>query len=422
MNARLPLRGLVVSGLALTLGGVAQAISGFGAQLVLMRLLVPDDFGRFAVVLAGCSLVQTVLSLRLNVLIIRVPEAELTSERAQRYRAALVWETVAAAAATLTWLTLSGLLDAFALTVVASLALAQWTNQTVAFYERQMAYRGIVVVETGSQMVGHAVAAAVVTAGGGAAALYVREIVVALIRLAAFARLGALTPPCWAWPRLAVIRGLIAEARTFWLEGVAESGFARVVVLATNGVTGLHGTGLFTQGQRLALIPHQFLAPVVSRLAANAFSRTQDAIHRRNLLVWLVSGTLGLLAVAAWVAATFADPLVPLLFGPHWAGVVDVLAALSGVIVFLSGFELLRSYCFALKAVRLVLAARFAQFIVFLAGVTLAASADAPVTALAWSLSASYAMAFATVAGGLLISNRRVAAAMPPFPSVPPPQ
>lgn len=424
MTSILSVRSLASSGLMLTAGALFQAVAGFLSQLVLMRLLVPEDFGRFAVVLAGCSLMQTLLSLRLNMLIIRVPEAEMTPERVSRYQAALVWETAASSLVTLIWLFAAGLAELSTVTLVAALALAQWTNQITAFYERRMAYGGITLVETGSQLLGHGVALALVLAGAGAAALYIRELVVALARLAAFARLGALAPPCWRLPRLNDIRLLLAEVRTLWLEGVTESGFARLVVLGTGWLAGLHGTGIFTQSQRIAIIPHQLLAPVVVRLAANAFSRAADARQRRRLLRWSVSGTLTTMVVAAIVANLFADPVIPLLFGAQWAGVIHLLGAMTGVIVFLSAFEVLRAYCFTRSRVRLVLAARLGQFAVFLVGLALAAQSSDPVTILAWSLSAAYVVAFAVVAGGLALGlglTPPAEAAAMPSPAGPPP-
>lgn len=420
MSVLLSVRSLVSSGLALTGGAVLQAISGFLSQLVLMRLLVPEDFGRYAVVLAGCSLIQMLLSLRLNILIIRTPEAAMDTERSDRYRAALVWETIASAVVTLAWLGAAGLIEPYTLMLVVSLSLAQWTNQAASFYERRMAYGGIVLAETGSQLIGHAAAAAMVMLGSGAVVLYAREIVVAVARLAVFVRLGALMPPYWRLPNWVDLRLLLVEARGVWLEGAVEGGFARVVVLAAGSLAGLHGAGLFTQAQRIALIPHQLLAPATNRLAGNAFSRAVDPGQRRRLLVWLVSGLLAVLMVAAMLAAFFADPVVPWLFGAHWAGVVDVIPAMAGLIVFMSSFELLRAYCFAVKRMRLLLVARIGQFATFLSGVALAVNGAEPAVGLAWSLSASYAVAFVLVAAGLAF-RRRDAAGYPLSPPVPPP-
>ncbi|EME69133.1 colanic acid exporter [Paramagnetospirillum caucaseum] len=396
MSIRLSRNLLVSSGVALTMGALVQALAGFLAQLVLMRLLFPEDFGRFALILAGCGLVQTILSLRLNVLIIRLSDAEMTPERASLYRAALVWESVIALAVTLAWLGFAGLIAADSLALVAALALTQWTSQVVIFYERKMAYGRITLVETGSQMLGHGVAVALILSGAGAVTLYAREAVVALARLAAYARIGALSPPEWRMPRRADLRFLAADVRVYWLEGVCEGGFARLVVLCSGAIAGSHGTGLLAQSQRLALIPHQLISPVLSRLSVNAFSRA-DAGQKRRLLALLLSGALASLGVAALLAVAFADPVVPFLFGEHWRPAAAILAAMAGMVVFFPTFELLRGYCFALGLVHSIMWARGVQYAAFLMGAALAGDAVEPVSVLALALSAAYGAAFAVL-------------------------
>ncbi|MBX9634171.1 MAG: oligosaccharide flippase family protein [Magnetospirillum sp.] len=394
--------GRIMSGGAfLTGGALVQAGLGLVAQLVLMRQLIPEDFGRFAVVLAVCGLVQMVLSLRLNALIIRVPDQEMTPERRDRYRAALLWETVASTVVTLVWLAVSDLMSPFALMLVASLSLGQWSNQTVAFYERRMAYGRIVMVEAGSQILGHALAVGLVLSGVGAAALYLRELMVAVIRLAAFARIGALSTPLWRSLSMADWRLLIAEARAIWVDGVLESGLARMIVLGASALGGAHGTGIFAQSQRLATIPHQVLAPVVVRMSANLFSRIQDKTARLALLFRLTLFTLSGLAVAAVAAAILAEPLIPPLLGEHWRPASKVVVAMSGVIIFFSSFELLRAYCVTQHRMGVLLAARLSQYAVFLTALGIAARADDPMMALALGLSATYGVSFGVAAFGL---------------------
>ncbi|MBM3565562.1 MAG: hypothetical protein FJX42_05560, partial [Alphaproteobacteria bacterium] len=362
------MHGSISGGIFLTGGAVVQALAGLGAQLILMRLLWPEAFGEFAAVLASASLAQVVLSLRLNVLIIRISDAEMTEDRRERYRAAMVWETLAATAVTLILLAATGYLFAYATVLVLSLAIAQWTNQAVAFFERTMAYRRIVTVETGSQIVGHAAAVALVLAGAGSAALYLREFIVTLVRLGAFARVGALSRPVVRLPRWAEVRALAAEARGFWTDAILDSGFSRLVILTAAGIGGTHGAGIFAQSQRLAIVPHQILSPVASRLSANLFSRIEDSAARRRLLIGMTLAMAAILLPAAGLAAVYADPFVPWALGEHWRPAAGVIIAMTGVIVFFPAFELLRIYCLTQRRTRLVLLARIIQYAVFLVG------------------------------------------------------
>ena len=396
------MRGGIGRGLALTLGAVVQAATSFGVQIVLMRLLVPEDFGRFALVLAGCSLVQTVLSWRLNVLIMRLPPGDQHSPAARLYQAGLVWETLAAALCTLVWLVLSGLISLYALVLVAALTLAQWGNQNIAFYERDMAYGRITLVETGSQMVGHGVALVLVLAGAGPIALYIRELSAIAVRIAAFARLGALLRPVLVWPRLNDLGQLWRESRAIWFEGVLEGSFARLVILVAGTLCGLHGAGIFAQSQRLAILPHQFMSPVISRFAVNLFNRTQSHQHRLALLLRLAAMAALVLMVAVGVTLLWGTVLVPWVFGPKWSEAGTTLQALAGLILFLPLFDLFRSYAYAQNRVGGIVAARLSQiasfaisaFFVFLAG-----PADA--VGVGYALSAAYGVGFAVLLVGL---------------------
>ncbi len=395
----------MVGGVALTLGAVVQGVLGFLAQLALMRLLVPEDFGRFAIAWAAISVVQTVLSLRISVLIIRLPDAELNAERRHQLQAALVWETLFAMVVTLVWLAVADLLSGYTLLLVAALSLTHWTGQAVAFFERSMAYPRLIAAETAAQVSGHFAAVAVAVMGGGAAALYVREAVAALARLATMAWIGAVDAPRFRLPRWFELRRLVKETAGFWTDGVLEGGFARIIILATGAVAGFHGTGLFSQSQRLATIPHQLAAPVTARLAVNVFSRTPDPIQRRRMIVRGCAAVLAIMAAAGTVTVVVADPIVPMLFGEHWRAAVPLLRAMTGVIVFLTAFELLRAYCFAVGRSRLVLIGRLAQYAAFGAFVAAALVCSDPVATLAWGLSAANAAGFLVIA--TLLAVRR---------------
>lgn len=393
-------------GLALTLGAVAQAASSFGTQIVLMRLLLPEDFGRFAVVLAGCSLVQTILSWRLNVLILRLAPDDLTSPAALRYQAGLVWETVAAACCTLVWLALSGLMSLYALVLVATLTLAQWGNQNIAFYERSMAYGRITLVETGSQLFGHAMALALVLAGAGPIALYVRELAAIIARITAFARLGVLVKPVLVCPNLGDLRQLWRESRAIWFEGVLEGSFARLVILTVGTLCGLHGAGIFAQSQRLAMLPHQFMSPVISRFAINLFNRTHSRQQRLVLLLRLSVVAAFVLVVAILITLLWGTILVPWVFGPKWSEAGTTIQALAGLILLLPLFDLFRSYAYAQNRVAGIVAARLGQIASFAIATSLAFLAGpVDVVVVGYTLSTAYLVGFVILLTGLFFKT-----------------
>lgn len=405
-----PVAQLVRGGVLLTGGAAMQALAGFAAQVVLMRLLSPEEFGQFALVLAGCGLVQMLLSLRLNVQIIRMADHALDAGTRDLYHSALCWETVAATVVTLIWLYLSGLTSVLSLTLVLALALGQWANQALSFWERSMPYGRLAAVETGSQLLGHMLAVIMVLSGLGVMALPLRELAVVLVKITALVRMGAIGFHRWRWITGREWSRLFRETHDVWFDGVVEGGFARMVVLASGWVGGVHGAGIFSQAMRLALVPHQFLSPVVSRLYGNLFARLTDGAARRRLLIRVGCWVGLVLAIGAGLAVALADPVVPWLFGAHWSEAARILAAMAGLILFYSLFELLRVYCLSQRLTRYVLVARTAQYMVF-GGAVAWVLAGAGIFELALGLSVSYAVAFLAIS--LMLRGRHASPLAP---------
>lgn len=387
-------RKLLSQGAALTIGTVVQVLSGFATQIILMRHLMPEDFGGFAFTMAGCSLIQTILSLRLNVLIIRLPQTDNTLH--ELYCAALAWETLAAAVVTLSWLLIAGLVSGPVLILLAAMTCGQWVNQALAFYERRMDYGRIAAVETLSQVAGHITALLLVFLGAGALCLYLRELVAVLCRLVAFYKIQALPALIWRRPTTEALRILWRQSRGIWSEGILEGMFSRLVILISGNLAGLHGAGLLAQSQRLAILPHQILSPVISRMSTNLFSRSCSEEARNRLAMRLAIFLAMLLLPAIIFTWLWAAPLVPWLFGEHWRDSGLILKSMIGVIFFLSLFDLLRSFCYAAHKVQPVLWGRLAQITAF----TIPALwwSDANIENLGWTLSAAHAAAFLVTA------------------------
>jgi len=164
------------------------------------------------------------------------------------------------------------------------------------------------------------------------------------------------------------LRNVLLEARGVWIDGIAETGYQRLILLATGFFGGISAAGYFFQASRLAVIPHQLLSPVLSRLSANWISRAENQplkISRRNGFIRLSFIPLILLGIAAIL---WADPVVPWIFGDNWSRSADLLVALSGVIVFLTLFEVLKSYCMVTRRMRILFVGRVIQY----AGIALA--------------------------------------------------
>lgn len=392
----------------LLVGQVVQIVVAFAANLVLVRYIAPEGFGRFAIILATASLIVSVVSIRVNALIIRVPDGELTRALEERYFSYLTLETILALIVGMLWIALAGNSGAWEFGLVALVCFQHWINQNKSFFERGMPYVRLGLIETGCSVIAHIATVLIAVAGAGVVALYCRELILTAAMFVSLAVTGGLTWRRLRWLSLSEWTSVIREGRGIWLDAVLEASYQRVAILLAAFIGGDRGAGLFFQAQRLAILPHQLLSPLVSRIVINQFGREKQPGRRRTLRNRYLMMLAPVLALAAFVTILFADPVVPWVFGSDWTEAAGLLAALTGVIMFASLFEVLKSYCFITQSMRTLFLGRAMQYLALgVLPILLAAGlAGDSMTTLTLCISAGAAMSFVVV-GVVLLQARR---------------
>ena len=391
-------------------GNILQALLAFGVNLILVRHITPGEFGRFALILAGSFLIYSVVSSRINVLIARMPESEYSPEVKETLFSAMTLETIAATSFILLWLIVSDSLGFWEFLLVGAVGLRHWTDLNKAFFERNLPYRQLAIVETGASTGGHLITLSLVLIGVGWIVLFIREILISLFNLFGLWCVGGITLYRPRFLTLDEWLALYTDAKGVWLDGVLEGNFQRLTIL----LAGLFGSeivaGIFFQAQRLALVPHQFLSPIVNRILALWFGRTEDVKIRdagRNKALKILFLPL---LLAGLLTVLYADPVVPWLFGLNWIRVADLLAYMSGMVVFCTLFETLKSYCLATRETLTLFGGRVVQYIGLLAPTALVFlgwfSND---IALAMGLSIAYFSAFIFMFFILIINKNLMA-------------
>ena len=391
-------KNLKIGGTFLVFGQIFQAVLAFGVNLVLVRYIFPDEFGHFALALAGASVVYSVISPRVNVLIMRRSEADYNDQARDLFFSAMTLETIAATVIILMWLTVSGNAGPWEVLLVGAVGLRHWTDLNKTFFERTMPYRQLAILEAGASTGGHLMALAMVLSGFGWIALVIREAVISIINLWGLRQIGGLTLRRFRLLSWAEWRALFKEARGVWLDGMLEGNFQRLTILLAGLLGGEATAGLFFQAQRLAVVPHQVLSPIIHRVLANWFGRTEDAPARiagRNRFLLIISAPL---AATGILAVLFADPVVPWLFGENWARVADIVAAMCGMVAFYSLFETLKTYCLSARHSVKLLGGRVAQYLGLLVPTAVGFVGWLSVDiALAIGLSTAYFLAFVVI-------------------------
>lgn len=387
--------------LFLTASQIIQIAVAFGANLVLVRYLVPADFGNFAIAFAGIVLALSFFSFRMSTLIIRANDETIETQR-DRYYTVFTIETMLSAIVAGGWILLTAGISLWQLSLVAALAIRHWIHQNKAFYERSMPYGRLSTAEGGIAILAHLCTVALVIAGVGPAVLYIREIILTLAELVALSAMGGLTIGRLTWIPKRERRTLFRAALPFWLDGMIENAYQRLLILAAATFGGATTAGLFFQAHRLAVIPTQLLAPVMLRLAGNWIGRATtpgDQVSRRKIFIQIAFFPLLLAGIATYI---WADPVVPWLFGENWARSADLLAAMCGAVTFMALFETLKAYCFIARRMRLFLVGRMVQYFGTLMPLGAAwAGWIAGDLALAMGLSIAFFIAFAFVASML---------------------
>lgn len=390
-------------GAALVGGNAVQALAAFAVNLVLVRVLTPDDFGRFAVVLAGAGLILTLVALRINVLIVRRCESELNSQSVSLYFSVACVETALAALATLGWLYAAGHFDAPAVALVLAAALNHWLGSVRAFTERQMVFGRLARAETAAALLAHGLCLGLAMSGAGAAALYAREAAAALLGMAALRMAGGRLLFPFRLPSLAQWRAIMREAAGVWIDGAAEGGFPRLVTLSVAAFGGEAVTGYLFQAQRLAVVPQQFLGPLIHRLSANWFRIMRDqqpgGAGRARFGAYGVLAPV--LAAGAVLAVVMGEPVIVFIYGSAWKPVADCLAWMAGVAACACLYDLARIYCLSHHRHGALIVGRVVQYAAFAAGLVPAWMGALPVAesaALGLSLSSILPFIFVELA------------------------
>ena len=382
----------------LTSGNVVQAGLAFAVNLVLVRYISPEEFGRFAVVFAEVSLFYAFVSFKTNTLIIRASEQNYTDRFKDMMHTLALQETLAATLIALAWIYVTGGIGGWDIVIVVAIGVRHWTGLNRAYYERDMPYHTLAYIETGAAAASQLVALGLVLGGFGWQALVLRELALTLIGLAALAAVGGVTLRRLTLMTVDDYRQIYRDARGAWVDGALEGTFQRLSILLAGYVGGDGIAGYLFQAQRLAALPQMVLAPFTNRVSVNWFARVEDgkarSAGRDRALRWLFAG----LSVAAVATVLLAADIVPWLFGEAWRPAAAMMVAMAGFIVFAAPFDLLRGYCVAVRQMRRLAIGRVVQHVALAVPLVLVPLGIVGIgDALAAGISLAFAAAFLTV-------------------------
>lgn len=375
------------------MGGAAfQGVVAFLSNIALVRLLTPEEFGRFAMIQANVALVGALVNFKIGDLVLRASEERLRGGQLSAFGTAQYIELVLIGIGAVVLLIVTNLLSWEALVLVVSTLAANWLAVQTSLYERRFEYQSISVLETSSHFASHVITVASAAAGLGASALYIREAIRLIVKGMGLQWMGELRRLPARWLSVEEWKELFGEFKGFWIDVVLEQSFERIIIILVGAFGGQRITGFFFQARRLAMIPHQLLEPIVFRMNYNYLSHHAqgediEAVVLRNSAATTVVLLLVVVSILLW-----ADPVVPWLFGEDWTAVVPLFIAMFGVVVGMSILRMIQAYYMATGQMRpFIVVGRSVQYASIGTAAVLVWSGVASVgSGLSLGLSASY--------------------------------
>lgn len=202
------------------------------------------------------------------------------------------------------------------------------TTQFRAKAARDLKLAALAVTETIAPLMGLVIAIGIAVAQGGYWSLVAQQIVTALATLA-----GSIVIAKW-WPsryrRGAGVRSLLGFGGSVFTSQVITYVSRNVDSVIVGAFFGPNQLGIYNRAFQLLLLPLNQLNAPANRVAMPVLSRLQDDPRRfRDFLLTGQTLLLHLIMVTFAVAWLVADPLVPLLLGDQWTGVIDIFRILA---------------------------------------------------------------------------------------------
>lgn len=328
-----------VRGIAVTMAAQGVKVAAqFATIIILARLLTPEDFGVFAIVLALLGLLELFKDLGLSGATVQ------RSDISQEQVSTLFWLNVglgmlaalalAAAAPLLARMFGHAVLADLTPVVALTLVVTGLAAQHLALLRRQMRFAALAALQTGAELAGMAAAIAAAFSGMGLWSLAVQRLTWA----------GTMTIGAWIvcrWrpggPRgLAAVRQLVAFGGNSTGAMILGNAAANLYAMAIGWFWGAAPLGLYGRAQKLVQMPVRNINVPLSAVALPMLSRLvhDPARYRRAYRAIVARVAMAMAPLAALIVAG-ASPLVSVVLGPAWSDAAPILIWMGVSAVFM---------------------------------------------------------------------------------------
>lgn len=321
-------RGTAVTLLAQGLRTLMQAVS----LVVMARLLVPEDFGLLAMVMAVIGVADIIRDFGLSLATMRSPTLTV-DQRTNLFWANLTLGLACTGLAVALTPLIVGIYDEPRLTPIVLVmsvlfTLSGFTTQFRAGLARDLQFKRIAALDIASQLVSLLTGIGLAVGGAGLWALVGQQLAAALVSAVSFAVVAR-----W-WPGLPKRGTSIRPFLSFGggVLGTQAVGYLtkNVDTVAVGAVLGPSALGFYDRAYQTMMLPLRNINAPLTQVAVPVLAKVQEDDDR--FLAYLgKSQLIGCYLTATMFAVTagLADPLVDLVFGSAWAEAAPILAVLA---------------------------------------------------------------------------------------------
>ncbi len=358
----------VVGAAWLSVGQFISSCVSLVAAMLLARMLVPDDFGAFALVLSLVEMLYILAGWGFSIAIVQCREERPTLYDTV-FSLTLVLGLLVGAAASATAVFL---VHHYQRRLILMFLLLSWGRvlpflaySYSAVMERRLEFRWISVVNISANISGALVALGFAALGAGVWSLIGREILAGLVSFLGMRHLSR-----WRF-RLGMDRGtaqwLFGFGLKNWLANLSGVLFHRLDNLVVGTYAGVTSLGLYSQAYLLSEVGLRFGAPVLSYVPFAMYSAMQDdrsALSRSyrmiNFLIIRLLFGVGLLYLL------LAEDLIRVILGTQWLAATPIVRVLTFYAMAIPILEHIKSLLYAKGALSQFLRIRAIQLSVFL--------------------------------------------------------
>ncbi|WP_181701634.1 oligosaccharide flippase family protein [Chthonobacter albigriseus] len=320
---------VIQGGFITTLGQVAKVVLTLGTQVLLARLLMPEDFGIIAMVAPVLGFLQVMAELGVPQIIVQSPSlryGDLESLFWRNMRLALILAVAALALSPLVAMLYSEPRVLPVMMAMASLIPLQAASAPLsALLSREMRYGVQAMVEIAALLLNGVVTVAAALAGLEYWALFCGQLASSVATLTIFLLVSRWRP---SHPRRGLdVSHMVRAGSNITTANMA--GFLNVTLdnVLIGTVLGETSLGLYDRAWKFAVQPLQMIIMPIGRVALPTLSRLHiEKTRYRNAVRQFLEILLIISTPAMVFGATMADPLIDFVLGPNWEDLAPVFA------------------------------------------------------------------------------------------------